>query len=319
LPAAAAGQPPAFLEKAVVSFQLPSPVLAVGLLVLVVGSAVCGLLVGRSRAHHQGLKESSGVLQGALLGFMGLILAFGLSLALGRYEDRRAALVEDADTIGTTYLRAQTLAEPERSQSMALLVKYADVELDLTDEVPGSDAATRTIVKGTVLQRQLWGLAARAVKADPRDTAPRLYMESLNEMIDQQTVRVAGLNNRVPTEVLILEVIGSAIAMFLLGLHVGLLGRSLLPLVLASCLVTMLLFAVFDLDRPTRGFIEIPNTPLATLRTSMDAPPAADPAPPAGRPLARAVEVRGPEPEHLKAKVVVLVGLSDPLEAQPAR
>ena len=259
-------------------FQLSSPVLALGLLVLVVGSALGGLLVGRSRRAHQGLKESSGVLQGALLGFMGLILAFGLSLALGRYEDRRAALVEDANTIGTTYLRAQTLAEPERSQSLALLVKYADVELQLTDEVPGSEAAARTIAEGSALQRQLWALAGQAVGQDPRNTAPRLYIESLNEMIDQQTVRVAGLNNRVPTEVLILEVIGSAIAMFLLGLHVGLLGRSLLPLVLASCLVSMLLFAVFDLDRPTRGFIEIPNTPLATLRASMNDPPAAHPA-----------------------------------------
>ena len=258
-------------------FQLSSPILVLGLLVLVVGSAIGGLLVGRSRRAHQGLKESSGVLQGALLGFMGLILAFGLSLALGRYEDRRAALVDDANTIGTTYLRAQTLAEPERSQSMALLVKYADVELELTDEVPGSDAAARTIAEGAALQRQLWALAGQALQQDPRDTAPRLYVESLNEMIDQQTVRVAGLNNRVPTEVLILEVIGSAIAMFLLGLHVGLLGRSLLPLVLASCLVTMLLFAVFDLDRPTRGFIEIPNAPLAALRSSMDDPPAAVP------------------------------------------
>ena len=260
-------------------FELSSPILALSLLVLVVGSAIGGLLVGRSRRAHQGLKESSGVLQGALLGFMGLILAFGLSLALGRYEDRRAALVEDANTIGTTYLRAQTLAEPERSQSMALLVEYADVELELTDEVPGSDAAERTIAEGSTLQRQLWALAGQALRQDPQNTAPRLYVESLNEMIDQQTVRVAGLNNRVPTEVLILEVIGSAIAMFLLGLHVGLLGRSLLPLLLASCLVTMLLFAVFDLDRPTRGFIEIPNTPLATLRTSMNDPPAAGSAP----------------------------------------
>ena len=107
-------------------------------------------------------------------------------------------------------------------------------------------------------------MAGQAIRADPRDTAPRLYVESLNEMIDQQ-LRVAGLNNRVPTEVLILhEVIGSAIAMFLLGLHLGLLGRSLLPLLLASCLV-VLLFAVFDLDRPTRGFIEIPNTPWPPL------------------------------------------------------
>ena len=94
-------------------------------------------------------------------------------------------------------------------------------------------------------------------------------------MIDQQTVRVAGLNNRVPTEVLLLQVIGSAIAMFLLGLHVGVLGRSLAPLLLAAGLVTMLLFVTFDLDRPTRGFITIPDTALTDLRASMDLPPAA--------------------------------------------
>ena len=60
-------------------------------------------------------------------------------------------------------------------------------------------------------------------------SAPRLYVDSLNEMIDQQTVRAAGLGNRVPTEVLFLEVIGAALAMFLLGLHVGVLGRSVMP------------------------------------------------------------------------------------------
>ena len=100
-------------------------------------------------------------------------------------------------------------------------------------------------------------------------SAPRLYVDSLNEMIDQQSVRVAGLGNRVPTEVLFLEVIGAALAMFLLGLHVGVLGRSVMPLVLASGLVAALLFVTFDLDRPTRGFIEVPDTPLTTLRGSM--------------------------------------------------
>jgi hypothetical protein len=161
---------------------------------------------------------------------------------------------------------------------MSLLVEYADAELRLTDEVPGSAAAERTIAEGAALQDQLWALAGQALTEDPTGTAPRLYVESLNEMIDQQTVRVAGLNNRVPTEVLLLEVIGSAIAMFLLALHVGLLGRSLTPLLLAASLVTMLLFTTFDLDRPTRGFIEIPNAPLAALRASMDEPPAARPA-----------------------------------------
>lgn len=259
-------------------FRLPSAALIVLLLVIVVGAALGGLLVGRSRReHHHGLKESSGVIQGALLGFMGLVLAFGLSLALERYEDRRAAVVEDANTIGTTYLRAQTLPEPMRSQSLRLLVKYADAELALTDDVPGSDATDATIAQGSALQDQLWALAGRAVTNEPTSTAPRLYEDSLNSMIDQQTVRVAGLNNRVPTEVLLLQVIGSAGAMFLVGLHVGLLGRSLTPLLLAAGLVTFLLFVTFDLDRPTRGFIQVPDDPLAALRLSMNEPPAYGP------------------------------------------
>jgi hypothetical protein len=260
-------------------FRLSNLELALALLVLVVGSALGGVVLGRTRREHNpGLKESSGVLQGALLGFMGLILAFGLSLALGRYEDRRAAVVEDANTIGTTYLRAQTLAEPIRTRSMSLLAEYAGAELRLADDQPGTEAANETIAEGAALQGRLWGLAAQAVRADPTGTAPRLYVESLNEMIDQQTVRVAGLNNRVPSEVLVLEVLGSAVAMFLLGLHVGLLGRSLAPILLAAGLVTMLLFVTFDLDRPTRGFIKIPDTPLVGLRASMNEPPDAGPA-----------------------------------------
>ncbi len=258
---------------------LSTPVLIVALLVLIVGSAVGGLRVGRSHGQRENNeRESFGVLQGALLGFMALILAFGLSLALGRYESRRADVVDDANTIGTAYLRAQTLPEPMRSQSLALLVKYTDAELQLTDDKPGSDAFNRTIAEGSALERPLWALAARSVQADPEGTAPRLYEESLNDMIDQQTVRAAGLANRVPLEVLLLEVFGSAVAMFLLGLHVGALGRSLIPVLLAATLVTMLLFVTFDLDRPTRGFITIPDAPLASLRSSMDQRPAADPA-----------------------------------------
>jgi hypothetical protein len=258
-----------------VLFRLSSPALIVLLAVVIAGSALLGLLLGRSRReHHHGLRESSGVIQCALLGFMGLVLAFGLSLALGRYQDRRAAVVDDANTIGTTYLRAPTLAEPMRDQSLSLLTRYTDEELRLTDEMPGSDAADATIARASGLQRQLWALAGQAVTTEPTASAPRLYEESLNEMIDQQTVRVAGLNNRVPTEVLLLEVLGAAGAMFLVGLHVGLLGRSLTPLLLASGLVTFLLFVTFDLDRPTRGFIEVPDAPLAALRASMDQPPA---------------------------------------------
>jgi len=257
-------------------FALSSVLLAVVLLALIVGAAGCGLLVGRSlREKKESVSEPFGVLQAALLGFMALILAFGLSLAIGRYDTRRQAVVDDANAIGTTYLRAQTLAEPVRGRSLALLVRYTDAELRLSHVVPGTAAANQTVAQGSALQRQLWSLAARAVQQQPVATAPRLYEDSLNAMIDEQTVRVAGLSNRVPTEVLLLEIIGAAIALGLLGLHVGVLGRGMVAVLLAAAMVSALLYVTFDLDRPTRGLIQVPDTSLAQLRASMNLPSAA--------------------------------------------
>src|SRR5215831_11339283 len=90
------------------------------------------------RQHHESLREPFGVLQGALLGLVGLILAFGLSLALGRYEDRRSATVDEANAIGTTYLRAQLIAEPARTRSLDLYPRYTDLAIHVSKEVPGS-------------------------------------------------------------------------------------------------------------------------------------------------------------------------------------
>src|SRR5436189_863050 len=105
------------------------------------GATALGALLGRRVRHRSDtLKEPFGVLQAALLGVVGLILAFGLSLAVGRYEDRRAAVVSDANAIGTTYLRAQLLAEPHRSRSLELLRRYTNLALKLSHEVPNSAA-----------------------------------------------------------------------------------------------------------------------------------------------------------------------------------
>ena len=75
-------------------------------------------------------------------------------------------------------------------------------------------------------------------------------------------MRVAGLNNRVPNAVLLLEVIGAALGVALLAFYLSVLGRGLLTVLLAAGLVTMLLYVTFDLDRPTRGLITVPSTPL---------------------------------------------------------
>ena len=257
-------------------FRLSSLELALVIFAVIAAATVSGVLLGRYLRHRSDtLREPFGVLQAALLGVVGLVLAFGLTLAVGRYEARRSAVVAEANAIGTTYLRAQLLAEPVRTRSLGLLRDYTDLALQVSEEVPGSDAMRRTLAAQSVVQRDLWRIADQAVDDAPVATAPRLYVQTLNEMIDQQTVRVAGLSNRVPGPVLVLEVVGAAVALGVLGLYLSVLGRGLVPMLAAAALMTMLLLVTFDLDRPTRGLITVPATPLELLRASMALPPAA--------------------------------------------
>jgi len=242
---------------------------------IVFGFVVVGYAAGRVLRTQETLREPVGIVQGAFFALVGLILAFGLTLALGRYDSRRAAVVDDANAIGTTYLRAQTLAEPVRTRSLRLLRQYTDASLNLSTAVPTTARFDDAVAREDGLQRRLWSLAGDALTTAPRDSAPRLYVETLNEMIDQQAVRVAGLNNRVPGAVLALEVFGAAFAFGLLALYTALHGRGATTVVLAGGLVTVLLLVIFDLDRPTRGLIRVPDTPLVALRSEMALPPAA--------------------------------------------
>lgn len=260
-------------------FSLNSWELGLLIFALIGGVSALGVAAGRYlRRHSETYREPIGALQAALLGVVGLILAFGLTLAVGRYQDRRADVVADANTIGTAYLRAQTIAEPQRSLSLALLRAYNDLAIRVTYEIPGSASIRATTAQQGQLQRRLWRLAGESMNARPRDSAPRLYVDSLNAMIDQQTVRLSGLNNRVPNAVLWLELFAASSALGLLAVYLSVLGRGLVPVVGAAILVSALVLVTFDLDRPTRGLITVPPTPLLAEKATMSLPPSA-PAP----------------------------------------
>jgi hypothetical protein len=154
-------------------------------------------------------------------------------------------------------------------------VRYTRSAVSLSETVPGSAQARDAEAAQARIQDRLWGLAGEALDMAPMASAPRLYVETLNEMIDQQTVRVAALSNRIPNAVLVLEVLGSALAIGLLATYLALVGRGVLAVSLAAVLVGFLLLVTFDLDRPTRGMIRIPDTALTNQLATMEQPPAA--------------------------------------------
>lgn len=252
-------------------FHLSTAALA-AVLVLVLGSSLAaGVLVGRAmRGRPNTTHEPAAVVQGALLGFVGLLLAFGLSMAVGRYEGRRALVVQEANDIGTAYLRAQLLDEPERSQTLTLFKEYTDAAIAVASVVPDTAQYRERVAKVEALQDQLWALAGDAVKADPVGTAPRLYIEVLNDTFDTHTERVASLSNRVPTPVMLLLVVASAAALAALAYFLTLLGRGIATSLITGVVLLIILFVSFDLDRPRRGFIRVPDAALVQLRESMD-------------------------------------------------
>jgi hypothetical protein len=256
--------------------RLSSLSLALVVAGIIFGATAAGIIVGRALGtREKGLKEPLGVVQGALVGLVALLLAFGLTMAVGRYETRRTTLVDEANAIGTTYLRAETLAEPQRTESLGFLRQYADARIDLSKAVPDSAKFQAASDRSVALQNQLWARAARAMTEAPTASAPRLYVESLNEMIDAHTTRVAALDNRIPAPVLWLQLLASALALGILGTFLASHDRGIFMSLIAAGLVTVMLLVIFDLDRPRRGLITVPDAPLVAVRASMNTPPVA--------------------------------------------
>ena len=109
-----------------------------GILVLV---AELGFRLGMRLhvSHDEARKEQIGGLQAAVLGLLGLLLGFTFAMAVARYDARRDLVVQEANAIGTTYLRAQLLPEPQRTDSIELLRSYGALAVDLSEHVVFSD------------------------------------------------------------------------------------------------------------------------------------------------------------------------------------
>lgn len=104
-------------------------------------------------------KSAAGSIEAGVLAFMGLLLAFTYAIASERYEIRRQLVVKEANAIGSTYLRAQMLPEPHRTEVVSLLRQYADARLDLYGTRIDSKTQQQVIHRTEHLQEQLWSHA----------------------------------------------------------------------------------------------------------------------------------------------------------------
>jgi uncharacterized membrane protein len=214
-------------------------------------------------------------LESAMLGLLALIIAFTFSMALSRYEARRDAVLNEANSIGTTALRARLLPEPHRTETLKLLREYVQIRLDIVRSGTSLAEQMAVIDRSNALQEALWQQTKAMAAKDNGMVPTGLFIQTLNEMIDNQGKRLAALRGRVPNIVLLslfaIAAVAGAFAGYASGLEAK---RTRLPVYIMGLLVSAVIFLILDLDRPSSGFITNNQQPMintaATIATFRD-------------------------------------------------
>jgi hypothetical protein len=250
---------------------LPLWSLFLAILLLVLLAVEGGYRLGiyrRSRSEEE--KEAPvGAMVGATLGLLAFLLAFTFGLAATRFDTRRQVLLDEANAIGTAYLRAEML--PERRAEIRLLLRaYVEARLEAVQ----SGNVTAGIRRSEHLHTQLWAQAVAMGEHHPTSIVVGLFVQSLNEVIDLHAKRVtAGLRNRIPGAIWVALFAVAVLSLAAMGYHAGLshTSRSLAALAVAVAF-SVVIGLIADLDRPQEGVLRVSQQALLDLRQSMQGP-----------------------------------------------
>lgn len=228
----------------------------------------------RSQARiDESAKAHINAVQASILGILALLLGFTFSLSLQRYDSRSDAVVDEANAIGTAYLRAQLLPDSVRDEVLQSLRDYLDLR-NRAGAISLVDAADRLplLTQSMQIQETLWRYALQAAEADAHPTRTGLFIQSLNELIDAYGRRDAALDRHVPEIVLFLLYGAFIMTGGILGYSCGVAGHRAPPVTYVMvALIVLLVFIIIDLDRPRRGLIRISQDSLIELKAAIDA------------------------------------------------
>jgi hypothetical protein len=250
---------------------LPLWALFVVIVALVLASIEGGFRLGhyrRRKSEHE--KDAPvGAMVGSTLGLLAFMLAFTFGMAAARFDTRKALVLDEANAIGTTYLRAGLLPGA-RDEVRRLLRVYVDARLEAVRSGSVADGVRRA----EELQAQLWAQAVDEGRQHPESIVVGLFVESLNEVIDLHAKRVtAGLRNRIPGAIWVGLFAIAVLSLGAMGYHSGLVGTTRSLAVAAVALAFSAVIAlVVDLDRPQEGALTVSQQALIDVRRSMDAP-----------------------------------------------
>jgi hypothetical protein len=240
----------------------------ISLFVVLPASCHIGYGLGRlARVRRDDAEKSrAGVWQSALLALAGLLIGFTFSMAQARYDARKQIVLDEANDIGTTYLRTRLLDDAAGEPLRAQLRRYVDVRLAFA-EAGGDRALSQELsIQSSELGAAIWQQVSAAARAD-RTPTTALLVQSTNDMLDSAEEQLAAIANPLPATVFLVLFLANAVAMASTGFVCALEGRrSTLGMFVMPMLLATVVALTVDLAHPRVGIVRVRDPILKHLR-----------------------------------------------------
>jgi hypothetical protein len=232
-----------------------------------------GNIVSNATNSSAGEIKGIGAIEGALFGLLGLMIAFTFSGAAGRFEDRRHLITDEANAIGTAWLRIDVLPADAQPSIRNLFLQYMDNRATVYRDNKTSVDREVKLKLTADLQQKIWDASVQASqRPDAKNQAAMLLLPALNEMIDITTTRQVATQNHPPLVIFFLLEALTFVTAFLAGFGIG--GNSSqikMHKLVFALIMSLTLFVTVDLEYPRAGFIRIDDAdqPIIDLRKSV--------------------------------------------------
>lgn len=255
--------------------SFPLPLIWLLLLVASLGAREVGALlhrwhVRRNPARASEAFDAESYVISAIFGLLAFMVGFSFSISLDRFENRRALVVEEANAINTTYLRANLFDEPYRSSLQRTLRDYTETRV-APDGLWDSRMDAR-LAASLRLRRQLWTQTQAAVFPVRQTEMAAYLLDAVSETLSIGTQRQLAARAQIPTRIKVVVILYLVSAAAVLGYVLGDRLRHHRPATTALLtLFSVMILTVVDLDRPQDGAIQIPQRALTDLLETLSA------------------------------------------------
>jgi hypothetical protein len=245
-----------------------------GLFVAMLFCVEAGRRIGlrrHARMPEAGDSSGTGVVDAAIYALLGLLLAFAFSGAALRFDTRRQLIVQEANAIGTAWLRLDLLVPEAQTELRRLFRDYMDARLEAYQKLPWVPGSSPEFDRSEELLRQIWQRSVHRVDGAPTATTT-LLLSAVNEMIDTTAVRMVAIHTHAPTIVFVLLIALALTSGVLAGAGMAESHRrEWMHMVCFALTMAATVYLVMDLDAPRHGLIRIDSYDrlLYDLRSSM--------------------------------------------------